>query len=402
MNAADPDASWRRTFAAMASVQFILAAAFSIVPPVIPLLLPQIGVVDLDEIGIWSGLVLGVTPLTAGIMAPVWGRLVDKLDRRNVIFVACAAAAICTLLMSIAATPAQLLMLRFAMGFFGGHIVAVLAFVTGVCPPSRVGWALGWLSTAQLAGMLLGPLIGGSIADALDSYRAPFVAGGCASALVAMAVLRLPKQIPFVSGESRRSPGIAEVLRRYPDLYTAVLVLLLAQLAITSAQPIVSLFVHSLVGPVDNLATLAGIAFSVVGVSGLIAAPHVGRAGDRIGEQRLLILVLGGAALFTLMQGFSATYLSFVTERFVAGLFLAGVIPLANALVAHRVAAEHRGRAFGLTGSATFLGAFLGPLSGGIITAHFGLARVFEVASLALLLAALVVYAAKRRSSRTG
>lgn len=402
MNAADPDASWRRTFAAMASVQFILAAAFSIVPPVIPLLLPQIGVVDLDEIGIWSGLVLGVTPLTAGIMAPVWGRLVDKLDRRNVIFVACAAAAICTLLMSIAATPAQLLMLRFAMGFFGGHIVAVLAFVTGVCPPSRVGWALGWLSTAQLAGMLLGPLIGGSIADALDSYRAPFVAGGCASALVAMAVLRLPKQIPFVSGESRRSPGIAEVLRRYPDLYTAVLVLLLAQLAITSAQPVVSLFVHSLVGPVDNLATLAGIAFSVVGVSGLIAAPHVGRAGDRIGEQRLLILVLGGAALFTLMQGFSATYLSFVTERFVAGLFLAGVIPLANALVAHRVAAEHRGRAFGLTGSATFLGAFLGPLSGGIITAHFGLARVFEVASLALLLAALVVYAAKRRSSRTG
>lgn len=386
----------------MASVQFILAAAFSIVPPVIPLLLPQIGVVDLDEIGIWSGLVLGVTPLTAGIMAPVWGRLVDKLDRRNVIFVACTAAAVCTLLMSIAATPAQLLMLRFAMGFFGGHIVAVLAFVTGVCPPSRVGWALGWLSTAQLAGMLLGPLIGGSIADALDSYRAPFVAGGCASALVAMAVLRLPKQIPFVSGESTRPPGTAEVLRRYPDLYTAVLVLLLAQLAITSAQPIVSLFVHGLVGPVDNLATLAGIAFSVVGVSGLIAAPHVGRAGDRIGERRLLIVVLGGAALFTLMQGFSATYLSFVTERFVAGLFLAGVIPLANALVAHRVAAEHRGRAFGLTGSATFLGAFLGPLSGGIITAHFGLARVFEVASLALLLAALVVYAAKRRSSRTG
>ena len=49
-----------------------------------------------------------------------------------------------------------------------------------------------------------------------------------------------------------------------------LLVLLLAQLAITSAQPIVSLFVHSLVGPVDNLATLAGIAFSVLGVSGLI------------------------------------------------------------------------------------------------------------------------------------
>src|SRR5688500_5980069 len=109
----------------MVSVQFIIAAAFSIVPPVIPLLLPVVGIVALTEISIWSELVLGVTPLTAGIMAPVWGRLVDTLDRRKIILVACAAAAICTLLMSIAATAWQLLLLRFVMGFFGGHIVAV-------------------------------------------------------------------------------------------------------------------------------------------------------------------------------------------------------------------------------------------------------------------------------------
>ena len=224
----------------MVSVQFIIASAFSIVPPVIPLLLPEIGVVEIEAISIWSGLVLGVTPLTAGIMAPVWGRVVDRVDRRGVILGACAAAAICTLLMSIVTAAWQLLALRFVMGFFGGHIVAVLALVTSVCPPSRVGWALGWLSTAQLAGMLLGPLIGGSIADALDSYRAPFVAGGCASLLVALVVLKLPKQRPTQSSESKDAPRMREVLSRYPDLRTAICVLLLAQLAITSAQPIVN------------------------------------------------------------------------------------------------------------------------------------------------------------------
>lgn len=382
----------------MVSVQFIIAAAFSIVPPVIPLLLPQIGVVEIDAISVWSGLVLGVTPLTAGVMAPVWGRVVDRVDCRSVILGACAAAGICTLLMSIVTAAWQLLALRFVMGFFGGHIVAVLALVTGVCPLSRVGWALGWLSTAQLAGMLLGPLIGGSIADALDSYRAPFVAGGCASLLVALVVLRLPKQIPIPSGATKDTPRTGEVLSRYPDLRTAVLVLLLAQLAITSAQPIVSLYVQHLVGPVENLATLAGIAFSVIGVSGLIAAPHVGRAGDRIGQRRLLTIVLGGAAVFTVVQGFAMTYLSFVTERFVAGLFLAGVIPIANSLVARSVAAEHRGRAFGLTGSATFLGAFAGPLSGGMINAHFGPAHVFAVGSAALIVAAVIVYTTRTRA----
>ena len=176
-----------------------------------------------------------------------------------------------------------------------------------------------------------------------------------------------------------------------------MLVLLLAQIAITSAQPIVSLYVHTLVGPVGNLATLAGIAFSVIGVSGLITAPHIGRAGDRIGQRRLLTIVLCGAAFFTLLQGFATTYLSFVSERFLAGIFLAGVIPLANSLVARSVAPEHRGSAFGLTGSATFLGAFVGPLSGGMINAHFGLARVFEVGSAALIVAAAIVYATRAR-----
>ncbi|MFL6618734.1 MAG: MFS transporter [Povalibacter sp.] len=390
---APPEIAWRRTFAAMVSVQFIIAAAFSIVPPVIPLLLPQLGVTEAHEISIWAGWVLGVTPLTAGIMAPVWGRLVDTHDRRNIILVACTAAALCTLLMSLSTSPWQLLTLRFLMGFFGGHIVAVMALITGVCPPSRIGNALGWLSTAQLAGMLLGPLFGGFIADAFNSYRAPFVAGGCASLLVALFVLRLPRQIPIRAAAGAKRPRMFGVLSRYPELLNIVLVLLLVQLAMTSAQPIVSLYVHELVGPVENLATLAGIAFSVIGISGLIAAPLVGRAGDRLGQRRLLAGLLCGAALFTVTQSFATTYLSVVLERLAAGLFLAGVLPLANALVAHNVAQEDRGRAFGMTGSATYLGAFLGPLSGGLINAYLGVPRVFQAAAVALIGAAIVVRA---------
>jgi len=382
----------------MLGVQFILAAAFSIVPPVIPLLLPQLGVVDAGEISTWSGLVLGITPLTAGLMAPVWGRVVDRVDRRKVILMACVAAGICALLMSVATSAWQLLVLRAAMGFFGGHIVAVMALVTGVCPTHRLGWALGWLSTAQLAGMLLGPLIGGVIADASHSYRSPFFAGGCASLIVAGVVLRLPRQKPDSAHSSSPASPRVRILSQYPKLRTTVLVLLFAQLAMTSAQPVVSLFVRALVGPAKNLATLAGVAFSVIGISGLLAAPLVGRVGDRFGRERLLATVLCGAAVFTFVQGFAATYGGFVIERFLAGVCLAGVIPLANSLIAHQVLPQDRGRAFGMTGGATFLGAFLGPFSGGIINANFGISRVFEMASLALLAAAAVIFSMLKRS----
>jgi len=392
MNNDPANASWRRALRILLSVQFIISAAFSIVPPVIPLLLPELGIVQPESISVWAGLVMGVTPLAAGLMSPVWGRLVDSLDRRNIILVACGAACICTLLMSVATNAWQLVALRMLMGFFGGHIVAVMALVSSSSPPDRLGWALGWLSTAQLAGMLLGPLFGGLIADTLDSYRAPFVAGGLASLLVALLVLWLPKQAPPPRDTKRVRESTIAVASRYPALRAVICILLLAQFAVTSAQPIVALYVQQLVGPVQNLATLAGIAFSVIGVSGLLAAPLLGRAGDSTGAVTLLWVVLAGAAALTFVQSFAPGYSWFLGERFAAGLFLAGVMPLANSLVAREVAAADRGRAFGLTGSATFLGAFIGPLSGGYISAHLGMPRVFQFAGIALLCAALVLY----------
>jgi DHA1 family multidrug resistance protein-like MFS transporter len=396
MNTDSASSSWRRALRVMVSVQFIISAAFSIVPPVIPLLLPHVGIVDAKEISVWSGLVLGVTPLAAGVMAPIWGRVVDSVDRRAIILLACGAASVCTLLMSVSTSPWQLLALRFLMGFFGGHIVAVMAMVSGLCPHDRLGWALGWLSTAQLAGMLLGPLFGGLIADSLDSYRAPFVAGGCASMLVALFVLRLPKQVPPPRNKQPERASTSPVLFHYRELAAVVCILFLTQFAITSAQPIVSLYVQQLVGPVQNLATYAGVAFSVIGVSGLLASPLMGRAGDMIGARTLLSIVLCGAGVMTLMQSYASTYPLFLSGRFAAGLFLAGIMPLANSLVARDVAPGDRGRAFGLTGSATFLGAFLGPLMGGYIGAHQGMASVFQIASLALFSGAILLYTIAR------
>ena len=61
----------------------------------------------------------------------------------------------------------------------------------------------------------------------------------------------------------------------------------------------------------------------------------------------------------------------------------------ANALVARLVVASHRGFVFGLTASATFLGNSLGPFTGGVVAATFGIRWVFVVTA-ALLLANLV------------
>ena len=372
----------------MCAVQFILSGAFTIVPSVIPLLLPTMGVNSPAAVRVWAGAVLGVTPLAAALMSPTWGRLSDRIDRRLIILISCSAAAVCTALMSFAVHPLQLLGLRFGMGFFGGHVAACLAIVCAVAPSARLGYALGWMSTAQLAGSLLGPLIGGAVADAFNSLRAPFFGAGFATLLVITAILWVPRQ-PRSDHESEPANlDRSGLLSKYPKLNTLIVVLLLAQCAIMSPQPIVSLFVLQLEGQRADLATLAGFAFSIVAFSGTLGSLVLGRLSDAIGTRRVLLGSVLAAALCILPQGFAPDYRWFVAERFLGGIFLAGIIPTVNALIGKSVTEADRGRTYGVMSSATFFGAFIGPLSGGTLGALLGFRSVFIASAMLLLITA--------------
>src|SRR5579862_7807234 len=132
-----------------------------------------------------------------------------------------------------------------------------------------------------------------------------------------------------------------------------------------------------MVGSVPNIATLAGIAFSITGLANVISAPLLGNRSDRIGYRRVLLICLLGGTLMTLPQAFTENYWVFTAERFGVGLFIGGLLPAANALVGRLVARSERGAIYGMTSSAMFMGNSLGPLLGGFIAAGFGLHWVF-------------------------
>ena len=75
---------------------------------------------------------------------------------------------------------------------------------------------------------------------------------------------------------------------RSPGLLALFFVLLIAQFGVRTVQPVVSLFVQELVGARPDLATLGGIAFSVTGLSNVIATPFLGNKSDVIGYRRVL------------------------------------------------------------------------------------------------------------------
>ena len=137
---------------------------------------------------------------------------------------------------------------------------------------------------------------------------------------------------------------------------------------------------------------LAGMAFSITGVANIIAAPFPGSRSDRIGYRRVLLICLAGGALTTLPQAFTDNYWVFLAGRFAVGLFIGGMLPAANAMVARSVDRGDRGAIFGMTSSATFLGNSLGPLIGGGIAAEFGLTWVFLMTAAVMVVNLAWVY----------
>ena len=277
------------------------------------------------------------------------------------------------------------------MGAFAGFSAASVVMVASSVPERRLGYALGVLSSGQLVGSLMGPLLGGGLADLTGSLRQPFyVAGAIGLVAFALCWAFVPERFTKPNEKRPHASWMASVrmISRSQVLVALVMVLMLTQFATQAIQPLITLFVQELEGNRPDLGTLAGLAFSATGLAGVLAVPVLGRAADHLGERQVLLLALAGAALFTAPQAIVQGYWGFLAERFGLGLFVGGIIPAANALVGKMTDPSDRGFIYGTTASAYFLGNALGPLTGGAVGAAFGLRWVFVVTA-ALLVAAL-------------
>ncbi len=379
---------WNRTLWVMVGIQFIMTLSFTVLSPILPLFLPQLGVHAPAAVDLWTGVLNATTPLVAAFVSPLWGRLADRRGRKLMLLRSSIAISLFTALMGVSQNVWELLAFRALMGAFAGFSAAAITLVASQAPERRLGFALGWLSTGQLVGGLAGPIVGGVIADLTGSYRVPFFVTAflAATAMVLARLLVQERFSPPRTGQRRGSPlaGL-RALTASAGLMPLFLVLLVAQFGVRTVQPVITLYVQLLVGNPSNLATLGGIAFSVTGLADLVASPFLGKRSDVLGYRRVLLISLFGAALFSVPQAFATSYWVFVAERFGVGLFIGGILPTANALVGRMVAASDRGVVYGLTASATFLGNSLGPLTGGVVAATLGLRWVFLVTAAALL-----------------
>ena len=130
--------SWRKNLFAVTAATFIGFTGFTLVMPFLPLYFQQLGVTDVGEIALWSGLSLGVTPAITALMSPLWGRLADRVGRKIMIERSLVSFVIVMAAMAFVTEAWHVFALRAIQGLFAGYGALALTMAADAAP--RIGW----------------------------------------------------------------------------------------------------------------------------------------------------------------------------------------------------------------------------------------------------------------------
>jgi len=383
---------WRRNLYTLWAAQFIAQLGLSLVVPFMPLYIGTLGVGGLASVERWSGVLFAAPFLAMTLAAPLWGALGDRYGRKVMILRALGGIGVTNLLTASVTNVWQLLGLRGAQGAVSGFVSATNALISSSVPRDRLGAVLGVLQTSLTAGAVVGPLVGGALAD-LTGYRRVFVINGL-MCWVAAAVVLWGVREPAREAAHTAKSGVRENLAyffRSPSLRTIALLLCASQVAVLAVEPMFPLYVETLGVPAAHVATISGFLFSATGIASMIGAPIWGRLADSASQSRVIVLVLVGACVaYALQAAVHSTY-TLLVFRVLLGFFIGGLLPPLYALVARLAPPERLGGIMGITSSAIMLGGLLGPLIGGLCSALFGIRPVFAMAAALLGVCALAV-----------
>lgn len=392
--------SWRVNLISVWFGCFFTGLAISQILPFLPLYISQLGVTSHEALSMWSGLTFSVTFLISAIVSPMWGSLADRKGRKLMLLRASLGMAIAILLQAFATNVWQLFLLRGVMGLTSGYIPNAMALVASQVPRERSGWALSTLSTAQISGVIGGPLMGGFIADHVG-LRAVFCITAALLVVSFLVTLFLIKEgvRPAIKKSERLSGKAVFASLPYPALVISLFfTTMVIQLCNGSIGPILALFIKSMVPDSSNIAFLSGLIASVPGISALISAPRLGKLGDRIGTERILMATLIFAVVLFFAMSWVTTPLQLGILRFLLGFADGAMLPAVQTLLVKYSSEQITGRIFGYNQSFMYLGNVAGPVMGATVSAMAGFRWVFiATASIVLINIWQLAIALRRR-----
>jgi MFS transporter, DHA1 family, multidrug resistance protein len=383
--------SWRRNLFAVTAASFIGFTGFTLVMPFLPLYLQELGVTDVGEIALWSGLSLGVTPGVTALMSPLWGRLADKTGRKIMVLRSLASFVLVFAAMAFVTEAWHIFALRTIQGLFAGYGAMTLAMAADSAPRDRTAQAIGIVQTAQRLGPALGPVIGGTVAQIVGLRHAFFVTASfyfVALVLVFLAY-REPARARHESHGRRHTVTFRNVLA-FENFILLMVVVFGLQFVDRSFGPILPLYVTDLGTPVDRVPIVSGLLFSIAAGCAAVGNNLCGGLLKRTSPRAVIAGSAGAAAAGTLVYSLAGNTPLLVGGSVIFGLGIGVATTAAYAAATGIVPAGARGAGFGLLTTASLAGLAISPIASGLLGA-VNIRAVFLLDTIALVVLAGLV-----------
>ncbi|MCO4338352.1 multidrug efflux MFS transporter NorA [Staphylococcus agnetis] len=151
---------------------FLIFLGIGLVIPVLPIYLKDLGLTGAD-----LGVLVAVFALAQMVISPFGGTLADKLGKKLIICIGLILFSLSEFLFAIGHTFPILMISRVLGGFSAGMIMpGVTGLIADISPAQDKARNFGYMSAIISAGFILGPGIGGFLAEI--SHRVPFVFAG--------------------------------------------------------------------------------------------------------------------------------------------------------------------------------------------------------------------------------
>ncbi len=388
-------ADWRRTLAIIFVAQLFSATGFSIIFPFLPLYVQDLGSTTGLSVELLSGLVFSAQAFTMMLASPLWGALADRHGRKLMVERATFGGAVLLLLMALAQSAEQLVLLRAVQGMITGTVSAANALVAAEAPRERTGFAMGLIQVALWSGISVGPLIGGAMADAFG-FRVPFVVTAVLLAGAGLLVWRgvqerfapspriIDQQLSFVA-EWRHVIS----MRGIPLTYA---VRFLSGLGRNMITPIAPLFIASLLPATAPVSSYTGLVVGVQSFAATASAVYLGRLGDRIGHRPVLVGSALAAGLFYLPQSLVTEAWQLLALQALTGVASGGIVAAPSALLARFTEPGEEGAVYGLDNSVVAGARAVAPLAGSAVAVGLNMRGTFALSGVIYLAAALLSF----------
>lgn len=316
------------------------------------------------------GYLVAVFAVAQLLMSPLAGRWVDRYGRKKIIIIGLFLFSVSELVFGLAGNATMLYISRFLGGISAAFITpGVTAYVADITSIQERPKAMGYVSAAISTGFIIGPGIGGFIAE--YGIRMPFYfAAGIAFFACILSVFILKEQLTKeqlaeISANAKQSSFLADMKKSLQPLYCiAFIIVFVLAFGLSAYETVFSLFSdHKFGFTPKDIAVIITVS-SIFGV--VVQIFMFGKIVEILGEKKLIQLCLiTGAILAVVSTTISGFWIVLAVTSFI---FLAfDLLRPALTTFLSKAAGKEQGFVAGMNSTYTSLGNIAGPAMAGML-----------------------------------